>query len=155
MSSCTIRARVLWTAKYPALSEGEPGLLGAMTSRAEAQVLRLAGLYALADRDMSFRSYVVSASHLQSALEVWRYCYDSARYIFGDSLGEPTADTILAALKASDTGLSRTEIRDLFGRNRSAPEIARALSMLLEYGRACRADDRSGPGRPVERWTAV
>ena len=70
-------ARDVWTREYPALSEGKLGMLGAMINRAEAQVLRLACLYALSDR--SFKSYVVSASHLHSALEVWRYCYESAR----------------------------------------------------------------------------
>jgi hypothetical protein len=34
----------------PVLSEGEPGLLGAMIGRAEAQVIRLALIYALFDR---------------------------------------------------------------------------------------------------------
>jgi Protein of unknown function (DUF3987) len=147
-------ARALWIQVYPELSEGQPGLLGAMTSRAEAQVLRLAALYALTD--MSFRSYVVSASHLRSALEMWRYCYDSARYIFDDSLGDSTADAILAALKAADNGLTRTEIRDLFGSNKPAADITRALSMLAEYGKAVRRESRnSNGGRPVECWSAL
>ena len=147
-------ARGVWMTVYPELSEGQPGLLGAMTSRAEAQVLRLAALYALTD--MSFKSYVVSASHLRSALELWRYCYDSARYIFGDSLGDTTADTILAALKGADEGLTRTEIRDLFGRNKPTADVTRALSMLAEYGKAVRSDDRHlSRGRPVERWSSL
>ena len=45
-------ARAIWTAVYEGLSEGEPGLLGAMTSRAEAHVLRLACLFALTDRGL-------------------------------------------------------------------------------------------------------
>lgn len=40
-------ARELWRICYPALSEGKPGLLGAITARAEAQVLRLSCNYAL------------------------------------------------------------------------------------------------------------
>ncbi len=39
-------ARALWHARYPSLSEGKPGLLGAMTARAESQVLRLSCVYA-------------------------------------------------------------------------------------------------------------
>ena len=124
-----------------------------MTSRAEAQVLRLACLYALSD--MSLMSYVVSASHLHSALELWRYCYESARYIYGDSLGDATADTILTTLKSAENGLTRTDIRDLFGRNTGKADIDRALGMLQEYAKACRSEDRSGPGRPVERWSAL
>ena len=102
-------------------------------------------------------SYVVSASHLRSALEVWRFCYESARYIFGDRLGDATADTIFAAIKATDRGaLTRTEIRDLFGRNRSTAEISRALDLLAEYGKACRSEVRpEGGGRPVETWSVL
>lgn len=146
-------AREVWIREYPSLSEGQPGLLGAMTSRAEAQVLRLACLYALTDR--SLMSYVVSASHLYSALELWRYCHASARYIFGDSLGDATADTIYTALKAADEGLTRTEIRDLFGRNAGKADVTRALALLAEHGKACRSEDRSHPGRPTERWSAL
>ena len=36
-------ARKLWAQVYPTLSEGKPGLLGAITARAEAQVLRISG----------------------------------------------------------------------------------------------------------------
>src|SRR5207245_2095294 len=43
-------ARELWYDIYAELSDGKPGLLGAVTSRAEAQVTRLACVYALLDR---------------------------------------------------------------------------------------------------------
>jgi len=43
-------ARELWHAVYGELSEGKVGLLGAMTARAEAHVMRLAMLYALLDQ---------------------------------------------------------------------------------------------------------
>jgi hypothetical protein len=46
----TDRARGVWREVYPGLSEGEPGLLGAIIGRAEAQVIRLALLYALLSR---------------------------------------------------------------------------------------------------------
>lgn len=42
--------RALWQAIYHDLSEGKPGLLGAVLSRAEAQVLRLSVFYALLDK---------------------------------------------------------------------------------------------------------
>ena len=41
-------ASARWRAVYHDLSDGRPGLLGSMTGRAEAQVMRLACLYALA-----------------------------------------------------------------------------------------------------------
>ena len=62
--------------------------------RAEAQVLRLALVYALLDR-----SAFIDAPHLLAALACWDYAEASARYIFGDTLGDPVADEILRALR--------------------------------------------------------
>jgi hypothetical protein len=84
----------LWHEVYAQLSRDRVGLYGAVTSRAEAHTLRLSCLYALLDR-----SPVVRVAHLAAALEVWRYREDSCRFIFGDSLGDVTADTIRAALR--------------------------------------------------------
>ena len=81
--------------------------------------MRLACLYVLQDR-----SPVVRREHLESALAVWRYCEDSARFIFGDALGDPVADEILRALRRADDGLTRTEINNLLGRNRAASSCA-------------------------------
>jgi hypothetical protein len=46
----TEAANRYWREIYPTLSEGLPGLLGAITDRAEAQTIRLALLYALLDQ---------------------------------------------------------------------------------------------------------
>lgn len=89
-------ARSLWANIYPDLSEGKPGLVGALTSRAEAQVLRLSVIYALLDGEK-----LVQVPHLLAASAVWDYCESSVKYIFGATLGDPVADTILAAVKAS------------------------------------------------------
>ena len=78
------------------LSAGKPGLLGAATSRAESQVMRLAMLYALLDR-----SPVIGSDHLLAGLAVWTYAEQSARYIFGSALGDPVADEILNHLRST------------------------------------------------------
>jgi len=142
-------ARTIWLAVYPELSEGKPGLLGAVISRAEAQVMRLASLYALQDM-----SYVVQPEHLTAALALWEYCEASARYIFGQRLGDPIADELLNALRKYPSGMTRTEIRDWFGRNRRAHEIDRGLALLAKQGLARMEESQSG-GRPIERWFAV
>ena len=46
-SERTEAARQLWAEIYPELSEGKSGLVGALTARSEAQVLRLSCIYAL------------------------------------------------------------------------------------------------------------
>ncbi len=143
-------ARDLWRAEYPRLSTGRPGLLGSMLSRAEAHVLRLSMLYSLADASADIRS-----PHLQAALALWDYCERSAAFVFGNKLGDPTADELLRALRATPEGMSRTSIRDHFGRNKSAAEIGKALGVLARQGLAHSVTVKGeGGGRPVETWTA-
>lgn len=86
----------VWEAIYGDLSEDRPGLFGSLIARSEAQVLRLALIYALLDT-----SRTIERVHLEAALACWEYCEASARYLFGESLGDPVADTILAALARS------------------------------------------------------
>jgi hypothetical protein len=145
-------ARAMWHAVYPDLSEGRPGLLGAVTSRAEAQVLRLSCLFALLDR-----SATVCAPHLKAALAIWDYCLESARWIFGEALGDATADELLDLLRRSPRGLTRTEIRDATGRNKPAAEIERGLAVLAEHSlaRMVRERESEGARKPTERWHAT
>src|SRR5262249_7547908 len=117
----------LWDEAYPELTAGQPGLLGAMLGRAEAQGLRLSLIYAMLDR-----SLIVEPRHLKAALAVWQYCEDSVKYVFGDRLGNPDADAILDALRSSTDGLTRTDIRDIFLRHLSAARIERALTVLRQ-----------------------
>ena len=140
-------ARERWIAAYPVLSRGEAGLLGAATARAEAHTVRLALLYALLDSSPTIR-----LAHLEAALAVWAYSHSSARWIFGDSLGDPTADDIWALAKDRADGVTRTEVRDLFSRNKKAREIDRALTALEEAGRLQRRQSSDGRGRPTEIW---
>lgn len=140
------QARALWHQIYEDLSADRPGLLGEVTSRAEAQVTRLALLFALIDGVST-----IAEAHLRAALEIWRYCRDSAAWIFGTSLGDPVADAILAALASAEEGLTRTQISAALGRNRSQAEISRALELLRESGLA-RAISVRTEGRPRELW---
>ena len=43
-------ASEIWKKVYAGLSEGKPGLWGAVTGRAEAQVIRLASMFAILDK---------------------------------------------------------------------------------------------------------
>jgi hypothetical protein len=143
-------AKALWAEVYHDLSEGKPGLLGAVLSRAEAQVLRLSVIYALLDK-----SDVVRVEHLRAALAVWEYCERSAVLIFGNRLGDPTADRILDALRnAGPAGMSEKQIYDLFGGHKSTNERARALTLLVQLGLAISAQEETG-GRPRNVWRAA
>jgi hypothetical protein len=143
----TADARQRYAAIYERLSAARPGLFGAATGRAEAHTIRLALIYALLDG-----STAIGLSHLEAALEVWRYAYESTRWVFGDTLGDPTADEIWALAKERADGITRTEVRDLFSRNKKAREIDRALAALVDAGRLDRREQRNGAGRPAEIW---
>jgi hypothetical protein len=146
----TEAARTIWAGLYAELSQPRPGLLGAVTARSEAQTLRLALIYALGDC-----SAVIDAPHLLAALAVIEYVQASAAYIFGDSLGDPVADDLLAALRrAGDEGLTRTAIRDLFKRHQRGERVTAALDLLVSRGLALKAEEQTG-GRPSEVWRAA
>jgi hypothetical protein len=88
--------------------------------------------------------------HLRAALAVWEYCEASAARIFGNSLGDPLADEIERDLKQQyPQGVTRTAIRDLFGRHQSGGRLDAALTLLRTKGRA-RLETAATGGRPVE-----
>ncbi len=142
------QAHSKWKEIYPKLSDGHTGLLGSVTSRAEAQVMRLACLYALLDC-----SEIIQIEHLEAALALWQYCEDSARYIFGNQTGNKTADSIYAALLGAKDGLTKTDIRDLLQRNANASQVNTALKMLIELGRLTVIKEQTD-GRPREIFLA-
>lgn len=117
-----------------------------MTSRAEAQTLRLATVYALMDG-----TWFIEEEHLKAALALWDYCEASARYVFGNATGDPVADRIEAELEAEPDGLTKTDLSHLFKRNKSSEEIERSLSLLERHGRIIKRTESTG-GRPAERW---
>lgn len=141
-------ARELWADVYPDLSSGKPGLLGAILSRAEAQTLRLAILYAALRG-----SAVIDVEDLKPALATWAYCEASARHIFGARLGNRLADGILAALRAApNRSLTRTEISKALSGHYTEAAILPALARLREMGLAVPVT-RPTSGRSVEIWT--
>jgi hypothetical protein len=144
----------LWDRIYHDLSREQDGLLGSILGRAEAQVLRLAMVYALLDR-----STLIRVPHLVSATQLWAYSERSALHIFGDAIGDPIADTILRNLRARGP-MNRTEIFKLFSNHETSERIEAALLVLLERNKAKKhyiesvgADGKTG--RPIEVWEAV
>lgn len=138
--------KLRWECVYPKLSEGQPGLYGAVTGRAEAQVIRLALIYALLDGKST-----ISKDHLRAALGIWDYADESARYIFGNATGDPVQDRILSALKSEPDGLSRTDISRLFKGHQKSDRITRALDQLKILGRVEKEKVKS-EGRDAEVW---
>jgi hypothetical protein len=143
------KARGIWHEVYGPLSEGKPGLAGALLARAEAHVMRLAMIYALMDR-----SAVIQAPHLLAALALWVYVEKSVHHVFGDSLGDSVADDLLRLLRASPAGLTRNDLMNYFGRHLPSGRIGQALGLLLQQG-LVRCEQQQTGGRPAERWFAA
>ena len=111
----------LWERIYPILTAEKVGNWGSATGRAEAQVTRLATIFALMDS-----TDTISADHLKAAVAVWEYCDASARFIFGGQVYDAKAARVLEALKGGP--LSQTEIIRKMGGHLSG----QALRIKLE-----------------------
>jgi hypothetical protein len=139
-------AASLWNDKYAHLSTEIPGLVGAVTSRAEAQVRRLALIYALMNQSRTVRT-----KHLLAAFEVWRYCEDSAHFIFGGRSTVSEEDRIKTILQTADVGLTRTQISHALQHHVPSTVIKRTLDELRQRG-FVRKKSIKTRGRSAEVW---
>jgi DNA replicative helicase MCM subunit Mcm2 (Cdc46/Mcm family) len=148
----TEETRARWNIEYPALVKSGTNLTDHITARAEAQVVRLALVYALLDQ-----APAIEITHLEAALALWRFCQASTRYVFGDLTGDSTGDAILKALRAvRPDGLAKQDIFALFGRNLAAAKIDAALGRLQIKGKTVsRMLPTGGAGRPRQMWYAL
>jgi hypothetical protein len=142
-------AEQLWESVYGELTADTPGKFGAAVARGNGQVLRLSMNYALSDKSQTIR-----AVHLRAALALWKYCVDSARYLFLGDFGNPDAKKIYAALRSHPAGMTRTEISiNTFNRHLTKVKLDEALSYLRRINLA-RSSIEPTEGRSVERWFA-
>ena len=142
-------ARQQWHDAYHQLSTPAPGIIGAVTARAEAHVIRLALLYALINNATS-----IAPAHLAAALALADYAARSATWALAHSTHDPLAADILSALTHTPAGLTRTQIRDLFNRNQPAARVDTALTALAHDGTITNTRILTG-GRPADLWTTA
>ncbi len=121
----------------------DAGVVGAVTGRGEAQVIRMALIFAMLDLSDHIR-----VEHLKAARALWQYCEDSARIIFGGVL--KTHRRILDFIKEGPKTIR--EIQDtLFAKNRKVSEIQVDLNTLSAIGRVYTKKDEAG----MERYYSV
>ena len=128
----TPEAWELWDSIYSELQTPLPGILGSVTDRGEAHILRLASIYATLDR-----SVLITPDHLAAGYAIWNYCVQSARVIFGGvtSPCQRREDKLLSALRECKEGLTRTEIiRKVYGSQVKKDELDAILLNLLYAG---------------------
>lgn len=122
-------AAARWDEVYSSLGEDGDDVLDAITSRAEANVLRLALTYCLLDGEN-----VISLAHLEAALALWAYAKASAAVIFSNGQqSDPTAAKILDALKKHGP-FTQTDISvKVFNRHVTANQLRAALEQLQAH----------------------
>ena len=142
-------ARELWWHTYPQLTQPADGLLGQLTARAEAHVIRLALLYALLDGQKTIQPEHL---HPRSRSGTTPNAPPPGRSDRRPATRSPSRSTPRS--HRSPDGLTRTQIRDLCQRNLPADRVEQALATLAAAGRASQQRTLTG-GRPAELWTAA
>ncbi len=140
--------KALWGDAYRELTRDRRGALGAVTSRVEAQVLRLAMTYAMLDR-----KDCIELAHLEAALALGRYSIESSRRIFGETEPDPMAQRIVEALASGPK--TQSQLIDLFQRNQPVARIGAVLADLQERGVIALAINKDTGGRPSRVWSLV
>lgn len=139
----TDEAKALWREIYPELSADHDGLVGAVINRAEAQVLRLAMVYALIDRSNNINNL-----HINKCITMYEYCKQSAQYIFHGFEADPVSDRIMKRVR--DLGeMEWMDLYALFSNNLSKQGIDTAVNDLLRKGKLAVETLKTGDrGRP-------
>jgi len=136
-------AAALWESIYLSIDDERDGMVGALTARAEAQMLRLSVAYALTDG-----SSVIDVAHLKAARAVWAYSEATIAHVYEDTTGDDVADRLLRSLRtAGDTGLDGTQQSAVFGRHVTAQRLTTARSYLEDRGLVVTYLEQTG-GRP-------
>lgn len=121
----SLEASKYWHAIYPKLTEELHGRWGEVTSRGEAQVVRLSLLFSLLEGCQQ-----IELAHLKAAEALWNYCRDSARWAFMESTLSSNAQKLMIALEHSD-GLTRTQImKGVFSGHIPAKELNAAIKEI-------------------------
>jgi len=139
MNPCEVHfnaeAREMWSIIYEELGTIPGGTVGAILSRAEAHVRRIATIYAALDR-----SSLITPEHLEAALEIWRYSSDSVRWIFGgvdanETVQDATREKIFTFISRNPEGINRRGIKQYMGSKIPAHTVEFHLSQLLSDGK--------------------
>jgi hypothetical protein len=144
------KAKAVWDKIYREFAEADDEtIVSATIDRGDVFMLRFQQLYALADHTI-----MINEQHVRAAEALWKYCEASARYLFGERLGDSKAEKILDALRKHPEGLTRTEINVIvFKRNVKSERIDEALVVLLRADWIERRVEKTS-GRDTERFFA-
>jgi hypothetical protein len=139
-------AKKKWGDEYNKLYRGHAGLIGDLTARWGAHILRLSLLYALLDM-----SPIVRSPHLRAAKAVWEYSVRSIEYLFAGKSGDSLHDKIYAVLQSGPK--QAKEFYRHIGELKSV-DVNAALEQMENNGLVKRIDQSTGKrGRPAQVWS--
>jgi hypothetical protein len=125
--------------------EDDGNLADLVCNRREAHVIRLSLIYALLDG-----SSVITADHLRSAVELWWFCEQSARRVFGGVSTNGIAERMYGFLQAHGRS-TRTEVSRSVAHNIEKSLIDGALASLMKSRRIVCETVVTG-GRPADMY---
>lgn len=137
-------AAEMWEIVYEQLGDIPAGTIGAILSRAEPHVRRIAMIYAAMDC-----SAMILPEHLEAALEIWRYSSASVKWIFGgidsgETVQSKVREKIARFIDSKPDGCSRRDIAQYMGGKTKAAEIEYHLAELLSNGKIiCKPENRA------------
>lgn len=123
-------ARDYWEVKYHEVSKDGHGIVGAITSRAEAQVMRLSLLFCLLGTED------IEVKQIEAAINLIEFCNKSVEFIFStpaESEAGTDADKLLRALAIRP--LSQTDVSAVFSGHKKRSELMALLNELQSMNR--------------------
>lgn len=120
-----------WERIYAEIESAQfPTMVTQLVVRGSAYVVRIAGLHALIDGTTHIEPH-----HLEAAYALWRYSQDTVLHIYGDTVGDKTADTMLRHLrKAGEAGMNGREISKAFSNHLNADQLRASADYLSALG---------------------
>jgi hypothetical protein len=148
-----VKAKKLWENEYPGLRKSQDDMVGEMTARRSAQVLRIALTYALLDRGsyaLRRGSCCILLPHLEAALAVAKYSVQSVEMLFNRKASDSLEDRIYAML-----GAGPMMKKDFYRHLHSKAEDVDAALERMERNELVKCDKEptGGRGRPPEVWS--
>lgn len=137
-------------------------LVDSLMERRAPMLLRLAMVFALADRQ-----WLIEEAHVAAAMAWVKYATDSVGFVLAGSRNSQSlpqaawaAERILAFLAAKGSASRRDLVVDCFGRHQPAAVVDAAIAHLIDNAPIdarveVQAKSRTGPGRPATIYRLV
>lgn len=131
--------------------DGEDTAASEFSRRLLPYCLRIAALYAALEHRAQ-----IGTDHLEAAAALCRYSRSTAEFVLSSTRRDPRVDRIRRAIYESADGVTRSQIRDMFGRNLKADVLGGLLAeVVVGDGSIEVVEDHRTGGRPSTSYRAV